>query len=109
MIFGVIQACWHPAGVRVLFDRFPGVSLRSTPGYLLSSLRDEKPCFHSEMVLNVRSGQECPLSVCGRPLTPDWGEGLEVPSFGFSKEVSNVAAPPGSLGYFYLERVSGVR
>ena len=52
MIFGIIRVYWHPAGVRVLFDRFPEVSLRSTPGYLLSSLRDEKPCFHSEMVLD---------------------------------------------------------
>ena len=42
MITGLIDACWHPSGVRVDYDRIPGVSLRSTPGYLLSSLRDEK-------------------------------------------------------------------
>ena len=31
---------WHPAGVRLLTMPEPGVSLRSTPGYLLASLQD---------------------------------------------------------------------
>ncbi len=31
---------WHPAGVRLLTTPEPGVSLRSTPGYLLASLQD---------------------------------------------------------------------
>ena len=31
---------WHPAGVRPLTMPEPGVSLRSTPGYLLTSLQD---------------------------------------------------------------------
>ena len=31
---------WHPAGVRLLTVPEPGVSLRSTPGYLLASLQD---------------------------------------------------------------------
>ena len=31
---------WHPAGVRLLAVPEPGVSLRSTPGYLLASLQD---------------------------------------------------------------------
>ena len=31
---------WHPAGVRPLTMPEPGVSLRSTPGYLLASLQD---------------------------------------------------------------------
>ena len=35
-------ALWHPFRVRVNFvDTRPGVSLRSTPGYGLTSLRDE--------------------------------------------------------------------
>ena len=47
---GIIEACWHPAGVRVFFDRQPGVSLCSTSGYLLSSLPDEWLCFYQELV-----------------------------------------------------------
>ena len=31
---------WHPSGVRPLTMPEPGVSLRSTPGYLLASLQD---------------------------------------------------------------------
>ena len=54
MISGKIDACWHPSGVRVDQDRITGVSLRSTPGYLLSSLRDEKTNYHLEMVLNPK-------------------------------------------------------
>jgi hypothetical protein len=50
MISGLIDACWHPSGVRVFFDRILAVSPRSTPGYLLSSLRDEKTDFCVEMV-----------------------------------------------------------
>jgi hypothetical protein len=53
MISGKIHACWHPAGVRVDQDRIPGVSLRSPPGYFLSSLPDEKRDYHLGMVLQV--------------------------------------------------------
>ena len=74
----------------------PGVSLRSTPGYLLSSLRDEKTDCYEKMVLqrgergtlqelneamaregteqNFRSGQECPLSVFRPKLALDQGD-----------------------------------
>ena len=41
-ISGVVEACWHASGVRFSFSCKPGVSLRLTPGYLLSSLRDEE-------------------------------------------------------------------
>src|ERR1035437_4896928 len=40
-----IQAAgfWHPSGMRFDLSGVPGVSLRSTPGYGLRSLRDEMP------------------------------------------------------------------
>ena len=34
--------CWHTSGVRAVVGREPVVSLRSTTGYLLASLRDER-------------------------------------------------------------------
>ena len=33
---------WHPSGVQDVWGRFPGVSLRETPGYRLSTLRVEQ-------------------------------------------------------------------
>ena len=33
---------WHPSGVQDVRGRFPGVSLRETPGYRLSTLRVEQ-------------------------------------------------------------------
>jgi hypothetical protein len=51
MISSEANACWHPSGVRSMLSLFPGVSLRSTPGYLLSSLRDEEAA--SEMLLRL--------------------------------------------------------
>ncbi len=47
---GANRGVLAPSGVRVCFDRNPGVLLRSTPGYLLSSPRDEKTDYHLEMV-----------------------------------------------------------
>lgn len=37
---GFARGFLHPFRVRDFMGRFPGVSLRSTPGYLLASLRD---------------------------------------------------------------------
>jgi hypothetical protein len=50
MILSAINACWHPAGVRSTRDRFRGYRFAQPPGYLLSSVRDEKPCFNVKMV-----------------------------------------------------------
>ena len=35
-----VDALWHPFRMRILRSGGPGVSLRSTPGYALASLRD---------------------------------------------------------------------
>jgi len=35
----VIGRVWHPSGVRDVLSLVPGVSLRSTPGYCLATLR----------------------------------------------------------------------
>jgi len=39
---GLVRGFLHPFRVRDFVGRFPGVSLRSTPGYHLASLRDAR-------------------------------------------------------------------
>ncbi len=53
MIVRGVHACWCPSGVLVMLSLFPGVSLRSTPGYLLSSLRDEENSIHKDSMAFV--------------------------------------------------------
>ena len=96
MISGLIDACWHPSGVRVFFDRIPGVLLRSTPGYLPSPLRDEKTDFHVETVLDhfpLKTGRFSNLKAS---CTPAGGR----PSFPFFPGVllrSTPGYPPSPL------------
>ena len=47
---GVSALAGTPSGVRSFFICNPGVSLRSTPGYLLSCLRHEEPFTHRQVV-----------------------------------------------------------
>ena len=65
---------WHPSGVQDVLGRFPGVSLRETPGYRRSTLRVEQTGKASVLGQVI---QQVNVSICRRRerRAPNCGEG----------------------------------